>query len=140
MSASAKINQRVAEMTDRLATLKSRQLMRELQFEQRARELIRKRDARRRWELGTAILEAGFGEWHALEVVGVLLEAKERIGDSPTQRLAVRIRAERHLYRRRRTGRGAQKPASESGAATEPQDGGGLIAAMFDSDQKPDAP
>ena len=81
MSASAKINQRVAEMTDRLATLKSRQLLRELQLEQKARELIRKRDARRRWELGTAILEAGFGEWHALEVVGVLLEAKERIGD-----------------------------------------------------------
>lgn len=139
MSASAKINQRVAEMTDRLATLKSRQLMRELQLEQRARELIRKRDARRRWEIGTAVLEAGFGDWHALEVVGVLLEAKERIGDSPTQRLAVRIRAEGRLYRRRRPERGAQKPASESGAAPEPQDGGGLIAAMFDSEQKPDA-
>lgn len=140
MSASTKINQRVAEMTDRLATLKSRQLLRELQLEHQARELLRKREARRRWELGTAILEAGFGEWHALEVVGVLLEAKERIGDSPTQRLAVRIRAEGHLYRRRRPERGAQKPASESGAATEPQDGGGLIAAMFESDQKPDGP
>lgn len=137
MSASAKINQRVAEMTDRLATLKSRQLLRELQFEQRARELIRKRDARRRWEIGTAVLEAGFGDWHALEVVGVLLEAKERIGDSPTQRLAVRIRAEGHLHRGRRTERSAQKPASESGAATEPRDDGSLIAAMFDADQKP---
>ncbi len=138
MSASTKINQRVAEMTDRLATLKSRQLMRELQFEQRTRELIRKRDARRRWEIGTAVLEAGFGDWHSLELVGALLDVKERIGDSPTQRLAVRIRAEGHLYRTRRTGRGGRKSAGESGAAPEPQDGGGLIAAMFDSDQKPD--
>lgn len=140
MSASAKISQRVADMTDRLATLKSRQLLRELQLEQRARELIRKRDARRRWELGTAILEAGFGEWHALEVVGVLLDAKERFGDSPTQRLAVRIRAESHLHRRRRPERGVPKPASESGAATEPQDGNGPIAAMLDAEHKPDVP
>lgn len=46
----------------------------------------------------------------------------------------------RKPYRTRRTGRGAPKSAGESGAAPEPQDGGGLIAAMFDSDQKPDAP
>lgn len=138
MNASSTINQRVAAMTDRLATLKSRQLLRELQLEQKAREQIRKRDARRRWELGTAVLEAGFGEWHALEVVGVLLDAQERIGDSPTQRLAARVRAEGHLHRRRRPERGASKPASEPRTASEPQDDGSLIAAMFDADQKPD--
>jgi hypothetical protein len=136
MSASAKISQRVADMTDRLATLKSRQLLRELQLEQRARELIRKRDARRRWEIGTAVLEAGFGDWHALEVVGALLDVKERIGDSPTQRLAVRIRAEGNLYRRRRPARGLPKPASEPDSANEPQDDSSLIAAMFDAERE----
>ncbi len=134
MSASTKISQRVADMTHRLATLKSRQLLRELQVEQRAKELARKRDARHRQEIGAAVLEAGFGDWHALEVVGVLLDAKERIGDSPTQRLAVRLRAEGHLHRRRRR----EHAASDS--AIDPSDANasanyetGLIAAMFEA-------
>jgi hypothetical protein len=87
----------VVRATNRLATLKARQLLREMREQKRAREAAQRREMKRRAELGHAAAMAGVEDYSAEEVVGMLLDAKERLGHSPTQRLATRKRGEEWL-------------------------------------------
>jgi hypothetical protein len=79
----------------------ARDLAQELLRERRAATQIRqkKRRARmlRRLDLGAAVQSAGLGEWSTPELVGALLDAEERLGRSPTMRMAARQRGEQHL-------------------------------------------
>lgn len=52
--------------------------------------------ARRRFELGEAVMSAGLAEWSVSEILGVLLDARERIGGSPSKRRAAWKRGEQH--------------------------------------------
>lgn len=78
----------------RAAQREARSLLRALRRAHAEKKKARRRQARRRTELGEAVLKAGCGDWPALEVVGALLDAAQRYGHSPTQRLALRQRAE----------------------------------------------
>jgi len=86
--------ERVARATQRLAMLKARQLLREMRAERRTREAARRQTHQRRMALGYAAFMAGVEDYTTEEVVGMLLDAKERLGHSPTQRLAMRKRGE----------------------------------------------
>lgn len=97
----APVNERLAEQiaatTRRLGQLKARELLREMRATDRRRSSERRALARRRVELGDAVLKAGCGDWLPAEIVGVLLDARERFGSSSTQRLGMRKRGEAHL-------------------------------------------
>lgn len=83
--------------TQRAAQREAKSLLRALRRAHAEKKKARRRQARRRTELGEAVLKAGCGDWPALEVVGALLDAVQRYGHSPTQRLALRQRAEMYL-------------------------------------------
>jgi hypothetical protein len=87
----------VVRATNRLATLKARQLLREMRERKRALEAAERRAQRRRLELGHAAAMADIDDYSPEEVVGMLLDAKERLGHSPTQRLAMRKKGEEWL-------------------------------------------
>jgi hypothetical protein len=87
----------VVRATNRLATLKARQLLREMREQKRARQAADRRELKRKTELGHAAAMAGVEDYSAEEVVGMLLDAKDRIGRSPTQRLALKRRGEEWL-------------------------------------------
>jgi hypothetical protein len=89
----------VVRATNRLATLKARQLLREMREQKRAREAEERRAQRRKMELGHAASLAGIDDYSAEEVVGMLLDAKDRVGHSPTQRLAMKKRGDEWLRR-----------------------------------------
>ncbi len=78
----------------RAAQREAKSLLKALRRAHAEKEKARRRHARRRTELGEAVLKAGCGDWPTLEVLGALLDAVERYGHSPTQRLALRQRAE----------------------------------------------
>jgi len=87
---SDKLSQRLALTTERLASLKAQQLERELRTAYVAKQRARRIELRRRLDLGKAVLTAGCGELAMVEVIGLLLDAKERVGPSPTMKLAMR--------------------------------------------------
>jgi hypothetical protein len=91
--------QQLVETAEQLAQVLAGQLHREQQGRQRCAEQNRILQARRRSELGAAVEKAGLSEWNAAEIVGVLLEVKDRIGLSRTQRMAAQKRGELHLGR-----------------------------------------
>ena len=93
-SPSDKLNERVASATQQLAALKARQLMREMRAAHLAKQRARRQETRRRMELGGAVLTAGCGDFTVVEVIGMLLDSKERVGASPTVRLAIRKRGQ----------------------------------------------
>lgn len=93
-SASDRFNERVAAATKRLAALKARQLMREIREANSARQRARRQEMRRRLELGGAVLAAGCGEFTVVEVIGLLLDSRDRVEASPTMRLALRKRGQ----------------------------------------------
>lgn len=88
---------RVARATERLAVLKARQLLREMREQKKKREATQRLNVQRRMELGHASFLAGVEDYTSAEVVGMLLDAKERLGHSPTQRMAMKKRGEEWL-------------------------------------------
>lgn len=90
--------ERAAERVLRSSRQLARQIAGQLLQEQRAKTHARKRardiELRRKLQFGAAVISAGLGEWDFTEVLGVLLEAKERVGRSPTMRMAARKRGE----------------------------------------------
>lgn len=92
-----RLTARIAATTRRLGQLKARELLREMRATDRRRSSERRALARRRAELGDAVIKAGCGDWLSAEIVGVLLDARERIGGSNTQRLGMRKRGEAHI-------------------------------------------
>lgn len=91
--------QQLVETAEQLAQVLAGQLYREQAERQRCAEQNRVLQARRRAELGAAVEKAGLADWNASEIVGVLLEIKDRIGLSRTQRMAAQKRGEQHLGR-----------------------------------------
>jgi hypothetical protein len=89
-----RITEQVARATERLGQLKAREMLREMCAAVRAKARARRSDIQRRLQLGGAVMSAGLGDWHVNEVIGVLLDANERVGGSPTLRLGMRKRAE----------------------------------------------
>jgi Conjugal transfer protein TraD len=96
---STKQAERVARATQRLAALKAQQLMREMREQHRARQRARRLQERRRLELGAAVAVSGVDHLSFEELVGMLLDAKERLGSSPTMMLGMRKKGAEWLDR-----------------------------------------
>lgn len=94
-----RLKQELVETAEQLAQVLASQLHREQQGRQRYAEQNRIQQARRRSELGAAVEKAGLADWNAAEIVGVLLETRDRIGLSRTQRMAAQKRGEQHMGR-----------------------------------------
>lgn len=97
MSAQDRLVQRVASAAQRIGQEQARLLFRELRNAERLRIRQRRADFRRRLQLGTAVLAADLDGWEASEIVGMLLDAKERVEGSPTMRLGMRKRGAGYL-------------------------------------------
>lgn len=97
MSATDILAAKIERSQKRTAQLQARQALREMRLATVARARARKHAARRKYELGEAVLLAGLVDWQAAELVGLLLDGKERFGASPTMRMGLRKRGEAHL-------------------------------------------
>lgn len=106
------LEEKMARATTRLAQLRAQQLLREMREAKRAKAQIQAEERRQRWELGGAVIAAGFAQWSVPEVVGLLLFAHDHIGASPTMRIGVRQRGEAHL--------GVTRPAAATGPPEAP--------------------
>ena len=87
-----KLTEQVVRATQRLAQLRARQLLRQLRAASQAKAKARQADFRRRIQFGGAVIAAGLGNWEVSEIVGVLLDGRERCGSSPTLRMSMRKR------------------------------------------------
>lgn len=85
--------ERIGRATQRLAQLQARRMLKDMRLASAARTRARKLVARRRFELGEAIDRAGFEDWAAADVVGLLLVAKDHFGDAESARKLMRERA-----------------------------------------------
>lgn len=85
-----KLLERVERETRRLAQARARELLREQRGAMLQRAAARRLAEKRRAELGEAVAMAGCGDWEPMEIVGVLTDARERFGNSATQRLGMR--------------------------------------------------
>jgi len=92
-----RIAQQIARVAKRAGQYQARELLRDLQRSAREREEARRKEARRKYVLGGAVVAAGCGEWVPAEIVGVLLDAQDRVSNSPTMRLGLRKRGEQHM-------------------------------------------
>lgn len=88
---------RLYRAAQQAAQREAKSLLKALRRAHAEKAKARRARIRRTTELGEAVLAAGCAEWSVLEVHGALLEAVERFGHSPTQRLALRQRAEAAL-------------------------------------------
>ena len=97
MSATDAISAQIERATKRVAQLQARRALREMRRATVARARARKLDARRKYQLGESGLLAGLADWQPAELVGLMLDGKERFGASPTMRMGLRKRGEAHL-------------------------------------------
>lgn len=98
MTGTDAIAAKIERATQRVAQLQARRALREMRLATMARARARKHDARRKYELGESVLLAGLVDWQAAELVGLLLDGKDRFGASPTMRMGLRKRGEEHLH------------------------------------------
>lgn len=115
---------RLYRAAQQAAQREAKSLLKALRRAHAEKQKARRRQVRRRIELGEAVLSAGCGDWPTLEVLGALLDAVQRHGQSPTQRLALKHRAEAHLQRGDKPGSAARDgvadgPAIEAEAPAE---------------------
>ncbi|MDC8010954.1 conjugal transfer protein TraD [Tahibacter soli] len=108
------LEERIASAARDLGQLEARRLFKDLTRGARAKTKARRLELRRRFELGGAVVAAGCGDWLVPEIVGLLLDGVERIGDSPTQRLGMKQRGELHLSRRTSQRQKRIQPTGES--------------------------
>lgn len=97
MKQEAKFEERVAKANRRISQLETRLLLLKRREALRQRIQARREERALRQELGRAVVLAGFGEWGSAEIIGVLLDGMERIGNSPTMKLGMKQRGEEHL-------------------------------------------
>lgn len=97
-SAIERATERVMRSSQQLARQIAGQLLQEKRAKAHARKRARELELRRKLQLGAAVISAGLSEWDITEVRGVLLEAKERVGRSPTMRMAARKRGEQQAF------------------------------------------
>jgi len=107
--ASERQAERLVLATQRLAELKAEQLVREIRAHHRQRARERQLHERRRQELGDAVERSGSVNLTIPELVGVLLDAKERLGSSPTMLLGMRKKGAEWLDRPGTPGAEAKK-------------------------------
>lgn len=86
--------ERVERETRRLAQARARELLREQRSAMLQRAAARRAAQQRRDELGNAVSMAGCGDWDPMEIVGTLMDARERFGTSTTQRLGMKKKGE----------------------------------------------
>lgn len=96
-STQSNLDARVASATRRLGQVIASQLLTERVAALKAKKAERQEMLRRKFEFGSAVVAAGLDGWDAAEIAGALLDAKERFGDSPTQRMGLRQRGQQHL-------------------------------------------
>lgn len=89
--------EQLMDLAEKIGGIKARQLSREQRQKDRSKDLERRFRARRHALIAEATRTAGLAEWSIPEILGVLLDARERIGHSPTLRLAATKRAEQHV-------------------------------------------
>jgi hypothetical protein len=92
-----RLTEQVGRATQRLIQLRARQMLRDLRKTAREKALSRAADTRHRQELGGAVLAAHMDDWTPPEIVGLLLDGKDRVGHSTTMRLGIRKRGEAYL-------------------------------------------
>lgn len=90
---------RLVQTTRKIADLQANRLAHERLVAVRLRKKERRARLRRRIELGSAIETAGLSDWKVAELVGALLDLRDRIGASKTQRMAAQKRGEQHMGR-----------------------------------------
>ncbi len=100
-STPSNLDARVALATRRLSQVVASQLLRDRVAALKARKAERAALFRRKMAMGDAVMAAGLTEWEPAEIVGALLDAKDRIGTSPTQRMGLRQRGQQLLPRPR---------------------------------------
>jgi len=100
-STPSNLDARVASATRRLSQVVASQLLRDRVAALKAKKAERAALFRRKIAMGDAVLIAGLAEWEPTEIVGALLDAKDRFGNSPTQRMGLRQRGEQLLPRSR---------------------------------------
>lgn len=111
-----RLTNQLLKTTRKIADHQANRLAHERLVAIRSRKKERRVRLRRRIELGIAVERAGLAGWNTMEIVGVLLESKDRIGLSRTQRMAAQKRGELLL-------RAPQSPGPEmlqSPDATDP--------------------
>jgi hypothetical protein len=94
MSFDQQLASEIERATKSISKKLARQMMEEMREAAEAKAKARKEDQRRRFALGGAVIAAGMGEWELAEVVGVLLDGRDRVAGSPTMRLGMRKRGE----------------------------------------------
>lgn len=105
--------ERIDLTSTRLAQLQARQRLteqakraRQRKEEKRAQaktlaSLLRSADAHRKIALGGVVIAAGADDFDAAELCGMLLDARDRVNNSPTARLALKKRGVEHLDARK---------------------------------------
>ena len=100
MSSSAdRLTQQLLQTAQKIARVQANGLLRDRRVVLRSKQKERQARLRRRIELGSAIEVAGLSDWKLAELVGALLDARDRIGASKTQRMAAQKRGEQQLGR-----------------------------------------
>jgi Conjugal transfer protein TraD len=119
-------DQQLYRAAQRAAQREAKSLLKALRRAHAEKAKARRVRIRRTTELGEAVLTAGCAEWSVLEVHGALLEAVERFGHSPTQRVALRQRAEAALL-------GGKASSNSRAARLDTEAKADLTTAMFGS-------
>ena len=96
-STQSNLDARGDSATRRLSQVVASQLLRDRAAALKAKRAERQAMFRRKILMGDAVFLAGLAEWEPAEIVGALLDVKERIGGSPTQRMGLRQRGQQLL-------------------------------------------
>lgn len=83
--------------TREVSQAQAKELLQEMRAKAKLKEAARKNEFRRRLAMGEVVSHAGLDDWSTAEVLGLLLEGKERVGASPTMRLGMKQRGEHVL-------------------------------------------
>jgi hypothetical protein len=110
MSNARTLQEQIATATDRLATLKARELLAKAKERAKAKATARRADAHRKIALGGLVIAAGAADLDEAELVGALLAYQERVAkpEAASQRDTLRARGRAHLAARM----AARKPGS----------------------------
>jgi len=97
LSAFDRLAQQVASAAQSIGQEQAKHLFREMRIAERVRVRKRRAEFRRRLQLGTAVLAADLDGWEVSEIVGMLLDAKDRVEGSTTMRLGLKKRGAGYL-------------------------------------------
>ena len=99
MSEHDRETQAIFRATQRVAQRQARLLLREMRVAVREKAKARRVSRQRLLALGTAVVNAGCGDWQEEELTGALSEVLEHVGRSPAMRARLRKSAEKRLQR-----------------------------------------